>query len=112
MPLTAMAPYFGSDTVGMVVEVEWDSGDKIQMIVIDAKGSTDPYPRNVNASAFDASSGGNLIGHYYVEKSKLAITEMISDSSTCASFNNQFGTNLTSSSKVIKVTKTTQSYLN
>lgn len=112
MPLTAMTPYFSSNDVGQVVIVTFSNGDEVPMIVVDSKGTGDPYPTWPNASAWDTSTKTTFIGHYYVKKKTLAITEFIAnDGQGYAAFNKQFGTRLDSSCTITRVTKGDKNYL-
>ena len=109
-PLTALGQYWGN-SIGCVVRVEFNTGDVVDMLVVDAKSNGDPYPRWPNASAFFDDNQTQAAGHFYVEKESLAITEMICTSATYAAFNLQFGTNLGSGTKVIKITVTDKKYI-
>lgn len=112
LPLTAMTPYFSSNDVGQVVIVEFSNGDEVPVLVVDSKGEGDPYPKYPNASAWDTDSRTTFIGHYYVDKQKLAITEFIAnDGQGYAAFNRQFGTNLNAGCTVVRVTKGDVNYL-
>lgn len=111
LPLTAMAPYFGND-IGQVVIVTYSNGDEVPMLIVDAKGTGDPYPKWPNASAWDTKEKTNYLGHFYVEYGKLAITEFICNSGQgFSAFNAQFGTHLDGSCTIIKITKGDKNYL-